>query len=519
MLQILEFTIFLVSTVFAFENQNSSLGNYDPATDQIVFFKERYAGPVGVTTTSSGAPVSYSDATVSLNTLLMDNEFLMERLSHLNRERIPERVVHAKGGGAFGYFQVTRDITHICKAEMFSKIGKKTPVAVRFSSVLSEKGGSDLTRDARGFAIKFYTQEGNFDIVGLNTPMFVSKDPLRFPNFVHALKKNPSTNLRDLKTLWDFLTLNPEGLHMFLLVFGDRGIPANYANMPGFSIHTYPVENKRGELHFLNFHIIPDEGIKSLTSEQARNISDLDYHNRILYRNIANGKFPSWTIYVQVLTMDDVKNAPYDVFDTTKVIPLDKHPLQEVGKLVLDRNPKNFFADVEQIGFCPGNLVPGIYGEPTKLFQARRVFYRDALFYRLGANFNKIGVNCPYRTETLTYNRDGAPPAKDNEKDIPNYYPNSFNGPVPYMNLYNPKVMDVIENPEPNNFDQASELYINQMTSGERSRLIANIVCSLKQSIPLTQKRAVELFYKIHPDLSTRVAQGLKANETCTLSP
>ncbi|XP_045764340.1 catalase-like [Maniola jurtina] len=507
-----------MATVSRAENISTSFtrSKHDSSADQIELIKEKYADPIGIMTISSGAPVSHSDATNSLNSILTNNDYFIDSLTHFNRERIPERVVHAKGGGAFGYFEVTHDISYICKAEMFSKIGRKTPVSLRFSSLIPEKGGSDVSRDARGFAVKFYTKDGNFDIVGLNIPIFVLKDPLKFPNFVHAAKQNPSTNLRDYKTFWDFTTLNPESFFHLLFQFGDRGIPASYVNMPGFSIHTYQVENEHGEKHFVRFHFIPDAGIKNLTTEEASRIAaeDLDYFNRILYRDIANREFPSWTVSIQVLTLKDVKKSRYDVFDVTRLISLKKHPLKEVGKLILDKNPKNYFAEIEQLAFCPGNLVPGILGDPSQLFEARRFLYRDAQYYRLGANFNKISINCPYRTKTLTYNRDGTPPVKDNEEDIPNYYPNSFNGPVPYTNTHKSQLISIIENPEPNNFEQASELYVNEMTSDERSRLVTNIVSTLKLSTVVTQKRAVVIFERIHPDLGRRVAQGLKENHT-----
>ncbi|XP_045764447.1 catalase-like [Maniola jurtina] len=490
--------------------------NIDPVADQIVLVKERYAGPIGIMTTSTGAPISYTDATNSLNTVLMNTRNLLETLSHLNRERIPERVVHAKGVGAFGYFEVTHDIRYICKAEMFSRIGKKTPVAVRFSSVIADKGGTDVERDVRGFAVKFYSQAGNFDIVGINLPMFILKDPVKFPNFIHAIKRNPATNIRDFKTFWDFFSLTPESFSQLLLQFSDLGIPASYINTAGFSVHTYQVENEHGKPYYVRFHFTPDAGIKTLTTEQAKIIAgeDPDYYNRILYRAIANGKFPSWTVGIQVLTLDDVKKSNFDVFDVSKSLPLDKYPLKKVGKLILDRNPKNFFADVEQMAFSPGNLIPGILGDPSKLFEARRFAYMDAQFHRLGANFNKISVNCPYRTKTLTYNRDGTPPVKDNEEDIPNYYPNSFNGPVPYMDTHKSQLIEIVENPEPDNFDQATEFYNNVLNSDARSRLIINIVSTLKLSTPMTQKKVVAIFEIIHPDLSRRVAQGLNATQT-----
>lgn len=487
----------------------------DPAANQIVLFKEKTSGPIAVMTTAAGAPIEFDDATVSLNKRLIFNEFFMDSMTHLVRERIPERLVHANAGGAFGYFEVTHDVTDICKAKFLSKVGKRTPIAVRFSPVVIERGGRDTSRDARGFAIKFYTEDGNFDIVGFNTPMYVYKDPLLFPTFVRAQKRNPATNLIDPNMLWDFLTLRPESLHMFLLVFGDRGIPDGYRRMPGFGIHTFQVVNEEGEKYFIRFHFRPDLGIKSLTSEEARKIAgvDPDYNTRDLYRAIGKGDFPSWTASIQVLTFNDVKNAGFDVFDVTKVLPLDKYPLRRLGRFVLNKNPTNYFAEIEQLAFNPANLVPGILGAPDKVFEARRLAYRDAQYYRLGANFVNIPVNCPLQNKAYPYNRDGRAPVKDNLKDIPNYYPNSFNGPIPYKEEDRVELIDIYQD-QPNNFEQARELYINEMTSEERKRAIENILYSLGPVTKFIQDRAVKMFSLIHHDLGDRIWTGLQANRT-----
>lgn len=474
-----------------------------------------FQGPIGIMTTSAGAPIEFKDATNTLNARLIFNEYFMDTMTHLVRERIPERLVHAKAGGAFGYFEVTHDISDICKAKMFSQVGKKTPIAARFSPVVVERGGIDTSRDARGYALKFYTEDGNFDIVGFNTPMYVYKEPLLFPTFVRAQKRNPATNLIDGNMLWDFLTLRPESLHMFLLVFGDRGIPDGYRHMPGFGIHTYEIVNEKGDKHFIRFHFYPDAGIKNLRSKQARKIAgeDPDYATRDLYNAIGNGQFPSWTASIQVLSLEDVKKAEFDVFDVTRVLPLDQYPLRPLGKFVLNKNPINYFAEIEQLAFSPANLVPGILGGPDKVFEARRFAYRDAQLYRLGANFNKISVNCPIQATVLTYNRDGLPPVKDNEKDIPNYYPNSYNGPEAYKDNNRVELIEIYQN-DPNNFAQARELYVNEMTKGERSRLVENILYSIGPAGKFLQDRAVKLFSIIHPNLGSRIEQGLRANRT-----
>ncbi|XP_072948961.1 catalase-like [Epargyreus clarus] len=503
--------VLLVATLAAVAGKQQN----DPAANQIVDFKEKTSGPIGIMTTSAGAPIEYKDARVTLNSNLIFNEYFMDSLTHLVRERIPERLVHAKAGGAFGYFETTHDISHICKAKMFSAVGKKTPVAARFSPVVVERGGIDTSRDARGYAIKFYTEDGNFDIVGFNTPMYVYKDPLLFTTFVRAQKRNPATNLFDGNMLWDFLTLQPESLHMFLLVFGDRGIPDGYRHMPGFGIHTYEVVNEHGEKHFIRFHFYPDAGIKNLRSDEARKIAavDPDYATRDLYRAIGNGEFPSWQVSIQILSLEDVKHAGFDVFDVTKTLPLDRYPLHPVGRYVLNKNPVNYFAEIEQLAFSPANLVPGILGGPDKVFEARRLAYRDAQYYRLGANFNRIPVNCPLQTHALAYNRDGVPPVEDNGRNWPNYYPNSFNGPVAYLDKNRPSLLEIYQD-EPNNFDQAAELYSNEMTPEERSRLVENILYSLGPVTDFLKDRAVKFFKIVHPDLGNRIAEGLAANRT-----
>nr|XP_034824740.1 catalase-like [Maniola hyperantus] len=480
----------------------------DPATDQIILFKERTKGPVGLLTTSGGAPVPFCETT-TLNTKLINNDFFMNSITHVSRERIPERVVHAKGTGAFGYFEVTHDISHICKASFLKKVGKRTPVAVRFSSSRGERGSSDLTRDIRGFAVKFYTEEGNFDIPGFNIPTYFYKDPINFPNIRHAAGRNPATNLLDPKTFWDIITFLPEMLHSILLTFADRGIPASYRKMPGFGVHTYQVANKNGEKYFIRFHFVPDCGIKNLSSEEANNM-DPDFLTRDLFRAIGNGNFPSWTLSVQILTIADLKKIGPDLaFDVTRVISLDKYPLHQVGKLVLNRNAKNFHAEIEQLSFCPSNLVPGIYGGADKIYESRRLSYRDSQLYRLGANFNKIPVNCPFQVKTYTYNRDGAPPVGDNEEDIPNYYPNSFHGPVPYMDRNKSELIEITEY-KADNFDQIALLYRKELVGDEKIRFIENIVLSLQQIPKRLQLKVIEIFTTIHPDFGKQVSQRLK---------
>lgn len=432
----------------------------------------------------------------------------------MNRERIPPRIVHAKAGGAFGYFEATKDMSHITKACLFSKVGKRTPVAARFSLVGAERGGNDLSRDIRGFALKFYTEDGNYDLVGLNQPLFAFKDPRLFASLVHALKGNPATNINDVSALWDFLTLRPESFNMFLRVFTDAGIPNGYRHMPGYGIHTFQVENSVGDVNFIRYHLIPDAGLKNFTAHEAREVGadDLDYNTRDLYNSIENGIFPTWTVYLQIITMEQMQEAgPSRICDVTRILPISKYPLTKVGILVLNRNPLNYFAEIEQLGFNPSNLIPGITGAPDYIYQARRLAYRDALNYRLGVNFNKIKVNCPLN-HTFTYDRDGMPYVGDNEKDTPNYYPNSFNGPIPYKDKNITPLISITDT-EPNNFDQMTDYYTNELTSEQRNRLIENLRPTMRSLPEFIQERVLEIFTTIHPDLGERTLQGLLITE------
>ncbi|XP_038217022.1 catalase-like [Zerene cesonia] len=458
-------------------------------------------------TTSNGAPVESRD-TSTLNKSLMYNSFFMDSLTRFTRERVQERVVHGKGAGAFGYLEVTHNVTEFTKADFLNGIGKRTPVSVRFSPTVVERGGSDMFRAARGFAVKFYTREGNFDFLGFNTAMFVIKDPVLFPTFIHSQRRNPSTGIRDSNMLWDFLTLNPESFNLFITVFGDDGIPKGYRHMGGFSIHTYQIQNKQGEIYFARLHFRPDAGKASITTEEARYLdaTDPDYFTRDLYEAIACGKQVSWTFLLQILTLEQALNSDIDVFDVTIELPTDEYPLTEVGKLVLNRNPVNNFAEVEQLAFCPCNLVPGIDGAPDKVFEARTFVYRDTNIYRMGVNVNKIKANRPIQAST--YNRDGRPPVGDNGEDMPNYYPNSFNGPKEYQDRNRSKLIEIYQK-EPNNTAQTGRRY-REMSGGEKERLISNIIDSLGPAIPELHERAVKIFTEIDQDLGSRVYQALK---------
>jgi len=343
------------------------------------------------------------------------------------REVIPERRMHAKGSGAFGTFTVTHDITRYTRAKLFSAVGKKTEMFARFTTVAGERGAADAERDIRGFALKFYTEEGNWDMVGNNTPVFFIRDPRQFPDLNKAVKRDPRSNLRSATNNWDYWTLLPEALHQVTVVMSDRGIPASYRHMHGFGSHTYSFWNAAGERFWVKFHFRTQQGIKNLTDAEAEAIvgKDRESHQRDLYEAIERGDFPKWTMYVQVMPEQDAEKVPYHPFDLTKVWPHGDYPLIEVGVFELNKNPENFFLDVEQSAFAPSNLVPGIGVSPDKMLQARLINYADAQRYRLGTNHQQIPVNrarCPVHSN----HRDGMGRVDDNYGSAPHYEPNSF---------------------------------------------------------------------------------------------
>lgn len=430
-------------------------------------------------------------------------------MSHLVRERIPERVVHAKGAGAFGYFEVTNDLSHISKAKLFGPVGEQTPVAVRFSVTFAHLGEVDTKQGSRGFAIKFYTEEGNFDMLGNSDVVFPISDPVDFRSFVHTNFNNPVNNLANLAGLWDFVIARPESLHGTLRLFSELGTPASFQTMAGYSVHTYQFVNNEGEYQFARFHVLPDAGLKYLnaTEHAAASASDSEYHTRLLYNDIADGNYPSWTVMLQILSVDDVMNSKYNVFDPTRDLYVEDYPLTEFGRIVLNRNPNNFFAQMEQIAFCPSNLVPGILGAPDKLFEARAFSYRDAHNYRLGANFENIIVNYPYRSNMATYNRDGVPPVRDNGNDGPNYYPNTFNGPQPYKEEIKSNII-TIQQRKSLNFDQVDAFY-RQLRDQEKSRVTNIVVASLRLTNDYLQEQAVSLLSEVNTELANNVAEAL----------
>jgi catalase len=471
-------------------------------------------------TTAFGIPVPDDQNSMTAGKrgpVLMQDVHLLEKLGHFDRERIPERVVHAKGAGAGGYFEVTADVTKYTKAKFLSQVGKKTEVFARFSTVGGEKGSADAARDPRGFALKFYTEEGNYDLVGNNTPVFFIRDPLKFADFIHTQKRHPSTNCKNPDMFWDFLSLTPESIHQVTILFSDRGTPATFRNMNGYSSHTYKWYNDKGEYFWVQYHFKTDQGIKNLTREEATRISgeDPDHATRDLHEAIKRGDFPSWTLEMQIMTPEQAKDYRWDIFDITKVWPHGDFPPIKIGKLVLNRNPLNYFAEVEQAAFCPGNLVPGIAASPDKMLQARLFSYHDTHIHRLGPNYHLIPVNRPKNAPENSYQRDGFMRVDENGGGGPNYWPNSFGGPEPDPTTGEPpfEVSHLAARhpySHPNDdFEQPGVLYRKVMTDEDRNHLIGNIVDHLGGAQKRIQLRQTALFYKADSEYGRRVAKGL----------
>uniref|UniRef100_UPI00358FA895 catalase isoform X1 n=1 Tax=Myxine glutinosa TaxID=7769 RepID=UPI00358FA895 len=480
---------------------------------------EKYHVP-DTLTTGAGIPVGGKLDVLTAGPrgpLLVQDVVLTDELAHFDRERIPERVVHAKGAGAFGYFEVTDDITSICKAKVFEHVGKRTPIAIRCSSVGGESGSADTVRDPRGFAVKFYTEEGNWDLTGNNTPIFFIRDPMLFPSFIHTQKRNPQSHLKDPDMFWDFITLRPESLHQVSFMFTDRGIPDGFRHMNGYGSHTFKLVNAQGKAVYCKFHYKTSQGIRNLSVEEANRLvaSDPDYNIRDLHNNIANGNFPSWRFYIQTMTFEQAEKFRWNPFDLTKVWPHGEFPLQPVGRLVLNRNPTNYFTDVEQIAFDPSNMPPGIEPSPDKMLQARLFSYPDTHRHRLGTNYLHLPVNCPYRARVANYQRDGPMCMYDNQGGVPNYYPNSFSAPEVqprFLEQRYPVSGDVqrYNTADDDNFTQVGTFYNKILKEDEKQRLTENIARHLKDAQQFIQDRAVKLFSLIDKDYGARVHNLLK---------
>ena len=468
-------------------------------------------------TTESGNPVDNDQASVTTGkpTLsLVSDVHTIEKLAHFDRERIPERVVHAKGSGAFGYFEVTNDVTQYTCADFLSKVGKRTEMLARFSTVGGERGSADTARDPRGFALKLYTDQGNYDMVGNNTPTFFIRDAIKFPDFIHTQKRHPVSNLKNADMFWDFLSLTPESIHQVTILFSDRGTPDGFRHMHGFSSHTYMWYNANKEYVWVKWHFLTDQGVKNLTDEQATQLAgtDPDYAARDLFDSIQKGDFPSWSAYVQIMKPEEVDSYKFDPFDLTKVWYHADYPLIPVGKFVLNRNPDNYFNEIEQAAFSPGNFVPGIASSPDKMLQFRLFSYPDTQRHRLGTNFNQLKVNAP-KMPVHHYQRDGF--MNMHTEAAPNYFPNSFNGPLPDATVAPPsldvaglaarhefKLNDI-------DFEQAGALYSRVMSDYDRTNLVKNIVGHIKNAQERIQYRQTAIFYKAAKEYGTRVAEGL----------
>ena len=471
-------------------------------------------------TTAAAMPVADNQTSLTAGergpTLLQDH-YLLEKLAHFNRERIPERVVHAKAAGAHGTLTVTKDITKYTKAKLFSAIGKKTEVFSRFSLVAGEKGSADTVRDVRGFALKFYTEEGNWDLVGNNTPTFFIRDAMKFPDFIHTQKRDPQTNIKADTPQWDFWSQVPESLHQVTILFSDRGIPKGIPFMDGFGSHTYSFINAKNERFWVKFHFKTQQGIQCFTQEEADRIvgQDLDYHTRQLFEAIERKEYPKWTFSVQIMPEKEAESYRWNPFDLTKVWPHKDYPLIEVGVLELNKNPQNYFAEVEQAAFSPGNVVPGISFSPCKVLQARIFSYADAHRYRLGVNFERLPINCPHAAKVNNYQRDGQMRFDDNGGPSPNYEPNSFGGPKADAAFKEPPLKisgnaDWYEQKRgvDDDYIQPGNLY-RLMPPDEQKRLIQNIVRSLKNAPKEIQKKMVEHFGRADKGYGDGVAKSL----------
>ena len=476
-------------------------------------------------TTAAGRPFFENEDSMTAGPrgpVLLQDYHLHEKLAHFNRERIPERVVHAKGTGAFGTFTVTGDITKYTKAKLFSKVGNKCRVLVRFSTVGGEKGSADTERDPRGFAVKFYTEEGNSDLVGNNTPDFFIKDAKKFPDFIHTQKRDPKTNLKSPTMMWDYWSLNPESLHQVMILFSDRGTPDGYRFMNGYGSHTFSMFNKKNESVWVKFHFKTQQGNKTLTGPQADELrgKDPDYSQRDLVEAISRKDFPKWTLKIQVMTEAQAKKFRWNPFDLTKVWPHKEFPLIEAGVMELNEIPSNYFAEVEQAAFAPSNTIPGIGLSPDKMLQGRILAYPDAHRYRLGANYEQLPVNRPI-VPVHNHQRDGFMALNGNGGSAPNYFPNSFDDieagkeyKEPPMSIES-DVADTWDRNQNDNdhYSQAGALFRKVMTDQERANTVANFVGALKGVSGPKKKeillRQLDHFNKADKELAVLVAKGL----------
>ncbi|MQA02412.1 MAG: catalase [Streptosporangiales bacterium] len=476
------------------------------------------------TTTDAGIPVESDEHSLTVGPdgpILLQDNYLIEQMAMFNRERIPERQPHAKGGGAFGRFVVTDDVSAYTRAAVFQP-GTETEVLLRFSSVAGERGSPDTWRDPRGFAVKFYTRDGNYDMVGNNTPVFFVRDPMKFQHFIRSQKRRADTNLRDNDMQWDFWTLSPESAHQVTWLMGDRGIPKTWRNMNGYSSHTYMWVNAAGAKFWVKYHFKTDQGIDFLTQDEADRMAgtDGDYHTRDLYRSIDRGDFPSWTLYMQIMPFAEAADYRFNPFDLTKVWPHSDYPLVRVGTLTLDRNPTDYHTEIEQAAFEPNNLVPGIGPSPDKMLLARLFSYADAHRARLGANYKQIPVNSP-NVPVHSYSKDGA--MRIHNVSDPVYAPNSKGGPKADTARFGESAGwhtsgEMVHKAytlrrDDDDFGQPGTMVREVMDDAARSRLVSNVAGHLSDGVsePVLQ-RAFEYWRSIDQDVGQRIEQAVKNN-------
>jgi catalase len=476
-----------------------------------------------ILTTTGGNPIADNQNALTAGPrgpVLLEDYQLIEKLAHQNRERIPERVVHAKGWGAHGTFTVTDDVSRYTRARLFSAVGKQTPLLVRFSTVAGELGAADAERDVRGFAVKFYTEEGNWDLVGNNTPVFFVRDPYKFPDFIHTQKRHPKTNLRSPTAMWDFWSQSPESLHQITILFSDRGLPTSPRFMNGYGSHTFSFWNADGERFWVKFHLKTLQGHRHLTNAEAAEVigRSRESYQEDLYGAIEAGDFPKWALRVQIMPERDAEKTPYNPFDLTKVWPHGEYPLIDVGVLELNRNPENYFAEIEQAAFSPSNVVPGIGFSPDKMLQARIFSYADAHRYRLGTHYEALPVNRP-TCPVHHYHKDGPMRFFDNGEANPDAYyePNSMQGPVEAPAYAEPPLRidgnaDRWDHREGNDdYGQPRALFA-LFDDGQRARLFENIAAAMDGVPRRIVERQLEHFRRIDPAYAAGVARALEAS-------
>ena len=469
-------------------------------------------------TTAHGSPIADNQNSLTAGPrgpLLMQDYQLLEKMATFNRERVPERVVHAKGSGAYGTFTVTNDITEYTKADIFSRVGKQTDCLLRFSTVAGERGAADAERDVRGFAVKFYTDEGNWDMVGNNTPVFFVRDPYKFGDFIHTQKRDPKTNMRSNTAMWDFWSLSPESLHQVTILMSDRGLPQSYRFVNGYSSHTYSFINAADERFWIKLHFKTMQGIRTWTNAEAAQIvgKDRESSQRDLFEAIERGDYPQWRVCVQVMPEADAETYHINPFDLTKVWPHGDYPLIEIGIMELNRNPENYFADIEQAAFEPSNIVPGISFSPDKMLQARIMSYADAHRYRIGVNYAALPAN-KAQSPVHTYHRDGKLRFDGNSSGAVNYEPNSMGGPVDDNRYSEPPLKvsgdaDRYDHRDGNDdYTQPGNLY-RLMSADQQAQLCGNIAEAMDGVPERIKVRQTVHFFKADPAYGGGVAELL----------